>query len=65
MEIYDFWSNCSHIIDLTSFNTDLGAGIGVNTIFSKLFNFSNYTKNYTHTSEEGGQKYGMPYDNLT
>lgn len=59
LELYDVWSNCSHIIELTASPTP-----DTNVNFTNTFKLSGPQRTKTHSKSSSGQIYGVPYNTL-
>lgn len=59
-ELYDVWSNCSHVFDLTSTVPQETTSV----VFDETFTFSTFEKVHTSVNTQTGNKYGIPYSEL-
>ena len=64
LELYDVWSNCSHVIDLLVPPVVPGDPYDPNVVFDNVFKLDGPDKTKTHVKSSTGQIYGMPYSSL-
>ncbi len=64
LELYDVWSNCSHVIDLLVPPGIPGDPYDTNVNFTNTFKLGGPSRTKTHSKSETGNIYGVPYSTL-
>lgn len=65
LELYDVWSNSSHIINLLVPPAIPGDPYDTNVNFTNTFKLGGPQRTKTHSKSETGNVYGVPYSTLT